>query len=211
MLSKFKMMPYATLKLFIDPTEKELRELYETHVESHNASMESKYPNSGFDLIVPSQTVFNPSDTESKSVMVNMKVKTEMEYWTGIVSATPSPSPFYLYPRSSMSKTQFMLANHTGIIDSGYRGWLIGAFRSLSKNSETMERHTRLLQICHPSLCPIYVTIVDSESDISTTERGEGGFGSTGLIGSLVTPAIPLPSSQTADTLASIDTSECNR
>jgi dUTP pyrophosphatase len=73
-----------------------------------------------------------------------------------------------------------MLANHTGIIDSGYRGSLIGAFRSFSNNEYIVDEGTRLLQICHPTLCPIFVIIVD-ESELSSTERNDGGFGSTGI------------------------------
>jgi dUTP pyrophosphatase len=73
-----------------------------------------------------------------------------------------------------------MLANHTGIIDSGYRGNLIAAFRCLS-NNYTLEKNTRIVQICHPSLCPIKVTLLDDETQLSSTSRGAGGFGSTGL------------------------------
>lgn len=75
-----------------------------------------------------------------------------------------------------------MLANHTGIIDSGYRGNLIGAFRALqlpNDNAFTVVKHTRLLQLCHTNLLPIYVVLVE-ERDLSTSERGDGGFGSTG-------------------------------
>ena len=74
-----------------------------------------------------------------------------------------------------------MLANHVGIIDSGYRGNLIGAFRSFQTNKNyVVDKFTRLLQLCHPSLCPIYVILVE-ESDLVDTERGSGGFGSTGV------------------------------
>jgi dUTP pyrophosphatase len=74
-----------------------------------------------------------------------------------------------------------MLANHTGIIDAGYRGSLIGAFRNLGQRDYEVESDTRLLQLCHPTLCPIYVEIVQSLHDLgSETERGSGGFGSTG-------------------------------
>ena len=73
-----------------------------------------------------------------------------------------------------------MLANHTGVIDSGYRGFLIGAFRNLSSDPYVVEKETRLLQVCHPSLYPIYVVISD-ETELSSTSRGEGGFGSTGV------------------------------
>jgi dUTP pyrophosphatase len=93
-------------------------------------------------------------------------------------------SGYYVYPRSSISKTPLMLANHVGIIDSGYRGNLMAAVRKLpSAQSEyVVEKHTRLFQICHPSLCPIFVVLVP-ESELNSSERGEGGFGSTGVIG----------------------------
>ena len=73
-----------------------------------------------------------------------------------------------------------MLANQVGIIDSGYRGNLIGAFRNLGTIPFRVEEGTRLLQICHPSLLPVHVVLVD-ESELSTTARGVGGFGSTGV------------------------------
>ena len=86
-------------------------------------------------------------------------------------------SPFYLYPRSSIAKTPLRLSNNVGIIDSGYRGNL-GAFVDnihRSKNGDTswtVEKHTRLFQICGPNLEPIEVEIVDSESDLGKTSRG---------------------------------------
>jgi len=72
-----------------------------------------------------------------------------------------------------------MLANQTGIIDSGYRGYIIGAFRMLSTGSWTANRHERLLQICTPNLEPFLVQIVDADF-LTDTNRGSGGFGSTG-------------------------------
>ena len=105
--------------------------------------------------------------------MISMDVKCEM-----LMNGKESCG-YYMYPRSSISKTPLMLANHTGIIDSGYRGNLIGAFRNTDSAEYTVEKNTRLLQVCHPSLCPIYAVLVE-EDELSTTSRGEGGFGSTG-------------------------------
>ena len=192
---------YAILKLYVDGDE-ELTNLYKEHIQKHNASiLSSEYPNSGFDILCPEDKVFDPS---INSQMFNMKIKTEMRHYN-TKHTTSNPSPFLLHPRSSLSKTPLMLANHTGIIDSGYRGWIIGAFRNLSACNGVpnevgvgnvacyssnfcyhVEKYTRLLQICHPSLCPIYVEMVDKEEDLSTTERGEGGFGSTGITGAIV-------------------------
>lgn len=186
---------YAILKLYVDGDD-ELKDLYKSHIQKHNDSIiTSEYPNSGFDLFFPNDTVFGG---KIDSLMANMKVKAEMRHCNTKHNIS-KPSPFLLHPRSSISKTPLMLANHTGIIDAGYRGWIIGAFRNLNgcnsigkdcccgkDNSYTVEKHTRLLQICHPSLCPIYVEMVDKEEDLSTTERGEGGFGSTGITGLIV-------------------------
>jgi hypothetical protein len=83
-----------------------------------------------------------------------------------------------------------MMSNHTGIVDAGYRGNLIGAFRWLAGGDApeyTVAKHTRLLQICHPALCPIVVIMIKDETELSTTERNEGGFGSTGESGAVAT------------------------
>jgi dUTP pyrophosphatase len=152
-----------------------LEEVYNSHVDAHNKSMETDlFPNSGFDLFFPESTIF--SDNNAK--MVSMDIKAEMITCDAFSGATLSTA-YYVYPRSSLSKTPLMLANHTGIIDSGYRGKLIGAFRTLSQTPYVVDEHTRLLQICHPQLIPIHVILVN-EDDLSTTIRGEGGFGSTG-------------------------------
>jgi dUTP pyrophosphatase len=89
-----------------------------------------------------------------------------------------------MHPRSSVSKTKLRLANATGIIDSGYRGHLMGMFDliNLFGNEEyAVEKYDRLLQICAPGLVPIVVEIVNTFEELgSQTERGSGGFGSTG-------------------------------
>jgi dUTP pyrophosphatase len=167
----------AVLKLFVNSDNNELRSMYQNHVNSHNNSvLNSTFPNSGFDLFVPQDVVFNQ---EVDSKFLDMDVQCEL------LNSNNRNSAFYLYPRSSISKTPLMLANHVGIIDSGYRGKMIGAFRWLNSQEHheseyIVSKGTRLLQICHPSLCPILVKIVDSFDELSTTERGAGGFGSTG-------------------------------
>jgi dUTP pyrophosphatase len=181
---------YALLKLYVNEENSGLLELYKTHVQNHNNNaLNDAFPNSGFDIFLPKDKIF---DIELYSTMINFDIKAEMTY-VDKRQQIEENSAFYIFPRSSMSKTPLMLANHTGIIDSGYRGWLIGAFRWLNSipirlhdtpNEYFMEKYTRLLQICHPSLCPIIVQIV-SDSDLSRTSRGSGGFGSTGTLGSI--------------------------
>jgi len=169
---------FAILKLSVNPNNEELLELYKKHIEKHNSSMKNDYyHNAGFDLFIPHEITF---EKEIVSKFVDLEIKTEMIYYS---NSNYNTCGYTMHPRSSISKTPLMLANHTGIVDAGYRGSLIGAFRWLktaNDNSYILEKHTRLLQICHPSLCRIIVCLVE-ENDLSTTERGEGGFGSTGV------------------------------
>ena len=171
---------FAVLKLSVNKNNQELLDLYKEHIEKHNYNMKTDYyHNAGFDLFIPNETIF---ENKISSKFIDLEIKTEMLYFE---NTNLKNCGYYMHPRSSISKTPLMLANHTGIVDSGYRGSLIGAFRWLkmpNQNSYILEKHTRLLQICHPSLCRIIVCLVNDD-DLSTTARGDGGFGSTGIIG----------------------------
>ena len=175
---------FAVLKLYINldkSTSSEFSKMYKQHIEQHNIQiLTGDFPNSGFDLFIPEDITFKDM---YKTEFVDLNIKCEMLYYDN--TDVPTTCPFQLFPRSSMSKTPLMLANHTGIVDSGYRGFIISALRSFSEGY-VLKKDTRLLQICHPSLCPIYVIIV-GEHELSTTMRGSGAFGSTGIIGSIST------------------------
>jgi len=171
---------YGVLKLYVNAQNSELVDLYRAHVQSHNnAILNDPYPNSGFDLFVPNHNVFNRG---SANQMINHQVKCEM-YFVDKTTHVVESSAYMMYPRSSISKMELMLSNHMGIIDSGYRGFLMGAFRWLKPENSghddyTIERYTRLLQICLPTLHPIFVVMID-ETELTDTTRGAGGFGST--------------------------------
>ena len=95
----------------------------------------------------------------------------------GTATYKDNPTAFYIYPRSSISKTPLRLANSVGIVDSGYRGNLMLALDNIKQAPYTIRKGQRLAQICSPHLSPIFFSIVES---LSETERGSGGFGSTG-------------------------------
>ncbi len=168
---------FAVLKLSIE--DDELRNSYSSRIRNHNVQfMENTLADSGFDVLVPKKIIF---DQLFITKFIDMNIKTEM-FYCDVNTDVISPCAFNVHPRSSISKTPLMLANHTGIIDSGYRGSLIGAFRqvpyNIPNNEYTVSKNSRLLQICHPSLCPIYIMLVNN-NDLSSSERGDGGFGST--------------------------------
>ena len=199
-------IPFAVLKLYVNMENTQLVSLYEKQVSAHNAKIrDAAYPDAGFDLFIPNETFFQ---TPFETHFVNLEIKAEMlvskcaivpttSYDSSgcantaytFIRTPPTSTGYYIYPRSSISKTPLMLANQTGIIDSGYRGNLITAIRHLSVSNDIndiyeLEKHTRLFQIIHPELLPIYVCLVD-ENELSSTARADGGFGSTGKIGVL--------------------------
>ena len=91
------------------------------------------------------------------------------------------PVSFTMHPRSSIYKTPFRLTNNTGIIDAGYRGNLGAVFDVLPEQATQQNPFERFVQVCAPSLEPFCVHLVENESELGLdTERGTGGFGSTG-------------------------------
>tara|TARA_E500000178_G_C16972039_1_gene731411 strand:- start:157 stop:714 length:558 start_codon:yes stop_codon:yes gene_type:complete len=168
----------ALLFVCVNKDSDDLYNKYTECVKQHNNNnIKNPFPNAGFDLFFPEKTVI----TSSKSQFVSMNIKCEMRTYDKNSQLWKSTS-YYMYPRSSISKTPLMLANSVGVIDSGYRGDIIGAFRNISGGDEpfVVEQYTRLLQICAPDLRPIMVQLVDADF-FEKTDRGEGGFGSTGL------------------------------
>jgi len=87
-------------------------------------------------------------------------------------------SHFWLLPRSSIYKSGLIMANSTGVIDKSYRGELKAPVWSMM-DTVTISKNDRLFQIVAPDMGWIRnVRIVDS---MPNTERGDGGFGSTGV------------------------------
>ena len=172
------MVKYA-LYMYINDDET-LKELYLNKAVEHNLMVNNNsFADSGFDLFTPQEQQLNVNEINK----INFKVKCQMVKYTDNSDACPEiPSAFYMYPRSSISKTKFRLANNVGIIDSGYRGNLMGMFDVIySQTPVKCDKHNRLLQICTPTLEPFKVIIVDNDNAFSETQRGEGGFGSTGM------------------------------
>lgn len=91
---------------------------------------------------------------------------------------------FWLAPRSSIWKNDVRQANSFGVIDRSYRGVLMGAVLcnlEAADNIGTIIRPgTRLFQVLAPDMGWISRVVLLPESELDTTARGDGGFGSTG-------------------------------
>lgn len=96
----------------------------------------------------------------------------------GLAVEIPTGCVGLLFPRSGLtSKKGITLANSVGVIDSGYRGEVCAALINLSYETVTLEAGERVCQLVVMPYVPCELVPVD---DLSDTERGEGGFGSTG-------------------------------
>lgn len=154
--------------------EPELFELYNSFAEKHNQKLKDDiYFDAGLDVFSPLELKTDGNKTSKMNTQIVATLENEQK----------QPMCFYMYPRSSISKTPLRLANSVGIIDSGYRGNMIGVFDNISSKPYTIEKHSRLLQLCAPDLGKFEVSVVkvdDFESLKNSTSRGAGGFGSTG-------------------------------
>jgi dUTP pyrophosphatase len=100
---------------------------------------------------------------------------------TGLSLAIPYGYVGLLYSRSSISKYPLQLANGVGVIDSGYRGEIVIKFRLLTPDVDcdmlykSGDRVAQLVILPYPQVQLAPVT------ELSDSQRGEGGFGSTGV------------------------------
>lgn len=147
--------------------------MYKNQVQKHNSMCHNTTFDAGFDLFVPYTETIHAHST----CKVNHCIRSFMEFYDG---TSKKYCGYYLYPRSSTGvKTPLRLSNSVGIIDSGYRGDIITVFDNNSNIDFKINELQRLAQICPPNLTyPMFVNYVDDIS--TTTQRGTGGFGSTG-------------------------------
>jgi dUTP pyrophosphatase len=102
-----------------------------------------------------------------------------VSYGFGIAMEIPKGYVGLVFPRSSVRNQDLILSNCVGVIDSGYRGELQATFKKTqgldSIKYKVGERGAQIIILPYPT---IYMTEVPELSD---TERGSGGFGSTGV------------------------------
>ena len=102
-----------------------------------------------------------------------------VSYGFGIALEIPQGYVGLVFPRSSVRNQELVLSNCVGVIDSGYRGELQATFKKTngldSIKYKVGDRGAQIIILPYPT---IYMTEVP---ELSNTERGEGGFGSTGV------------------------------
>ena len=207
LLNKYEKV--MVLNVFVDSNDENLKHTYVNAANSHNNKVIhiQDHIDAGFDLFAPGNQgealnhygndlpFFGPGREDRNPVnKLDFMVSCSAQMVTD--GGKCFNTGYYMYPRSSLSKTKLRLANSVGIIDSGYRGHLTGMFDVVNidsninnnfnnyHNSEADfwgRKFDRYVQICAPGLVPILVQVVDTMEELGgETARGGGGFGSTG-------------------------------
>lgn len=97
---------------------------------------------------------------------------------TGIALEVPQGCAGLIYARSSMgAKRGLAPANKVGVIDSDYRGQVMVALHNHSALPQTVESQERIAQLL---ITPVFTPGFVETEELSDTQRGAGGFGSTG-------------------------------
>lgn len=144
--------------LRIKPESDDIKTMYKNHGHFHVGD-------AGLDVFTKETIVFKPRETKR----IHFGISCEL------IKDNRNCS-YYLYPRSSISKTPLRMSNSVGIIDAGYRGEIMASCDNISDKEYIVKKGTRLFQLCNPCLEPFDIEIVEGLTDSS---RGTCGFGST--------------------------------
>lgn len=118
----------------------------------------------GYDLKARRETSVFPQDTEFIP--------------TGVCVEIPVGYVGLLFPRSSISKTPLRMANSVGVIDSGYTGEIkVPLYNTDEVEIVDVNKFERIAQLV---IVPCMDFELEPVDELDSTERGEGGFGSTG-------------------------------
>jgi deoxyuridine 5'-triphosphate nucleotidohydrolase len=136
-----------------------------------------KYKKTHVDAVVPSKSRVSDSGYDL-TILHPIKQKGLVTFYDTCISLETAHGWYIdIVPRSSISKTGYILANSVGIIDASYRGNIIIALMKVDVSAPDLELPCRIAQMIPR---PIVHIELEEISELSLTERADGGFGSTG-------------------------------
>ena len=130
------------------------------------------------DAVIPKYAKPGDAGLDLTATSIISNTTYEVTYGTGLAIEIPTDHVGLLFPRSSVRKYDLQLANSVGVIDSGYRGEIQFTFNKTqgldSMKYKVGDRIGQLVILPYPQ-----IQLVE-EQQLSDSERGEGGFGSSG-------------------------------
>lgn len=141
------------------------------------------------DAVIPKYAQKGDSGLDLTATSMNYDDHGNAVYGTGLAIDIPEGYVGYIFPRSSISKKTLALTNSVGVIDSNYRGEIMLKFKpdtsifglDLMKDELTnIEIYSIGDRIGQLIIMPIPSIEFEEVEELSDTNRGTGGFGSTG-------------------------------
>lgn len=130
------------------------------------------------EAVLPKKAHASDAGFDLVAVSVEEDRKREIvTYHTGIAMEIPEGYVGLVFPRSSVYRHQLVLSNCVGVIDSGYRGEILLKYRVMQPHISRYCSGDRVGQIVIVAL-PEFEMVESDE--LSDSDRGEGGYGSTG-------------------------------
>jgi len=128
--------------------------------------------------VIPSYAKDGDAGMDLVATRIISNTTFDISYGTDLAMEIPNGFVGLVFPRSSIRKYELVLSNSVGVIDSGYRGELQATFKKENGlDSLVYKVGDRIAQIIIIPYPPIEF---DEVAELSDTERGDGGFGSTG-------------------------------
>jgi dUTP pyrophosphatase len=130
-------------------------------------------------------TIDNGTFVSSEGMKVENGMWYYIQYKTGLAVEIPEGYVGLMFPRSSISKSSLFLANAVAVVDSGYRGECLFRFKidaglvNASSDLSKAARYKKGDKIGQMVILPYPTIEPEFAEELSETERGEGGFGST--------------------------------
>ena len=102
----------------------------------------------------------------------------DVSYGTDLAMEIPNGFVGLVFPRSSIRKYELAISNSVGVIDSGYRGEIQATFKK--ENGLDSLAYKVGDRICQIMIIPHPTIEFEEVNELNNTDRGQGGFGSTG-------------------------------
>lgn len=139
--------------------------------------MKVKFKKLTEDAVSPKRA--KPGDAGADLTATSMNHYTDYtEYGTSLSVEIPEGHVGLVFPRSSNSNKDQLLANSVGVIDAGYRGEIKARFKRTKEGARQHQPGDRFAQLV---IVPIVEAEYEEVEELSETERGEGSFGSSGV------------------------------
>lgn len=131
------------------------------------------------DAVIPCYAKHGDAGMDLTAVSKHYDEHGNLCYGTGLAFEIPQGYVGLIFPRSSIYKKRLVLSNSVGVIDSGYRGEVSFKFKAesglaINEGYKVGERVGQIIIIPYPDIEFVEV------SELSESERGENGYGSTG-------------------------------